>query len=96
MNRYRLIDCDFYDRLEAYATLRQICKIIYHNSSKELVEVHSQIVDIYTAHKAEYLKLIDGTEIRCDRHANIKILTEISNGFYKLIGKLIMPLYQLL
>jgi Rho-binding antiterminator len=74
MNGYRLIDCDFYDRLEAWATLRQICKITYHNSFEELVEVQSQIIDVYTAHKAEYIKLIDGTEIRCDRILSVNDL----------------------
>jgi Rho-binding antiterminator len=74
MNGYRLIDCDFYDRLESWATLRQICKIIYLNSIDELTEVQSQIVNVYTAHKAEYIKLIDGTEIRCDRLLSINDL----------------------
>jgi len=66
MNGYRLIDCDFYDRLEAWATLRQVCKIIYRNSFKELIEVQSQIIDVYAFDKADYIKLKDGTEIRCD------------------------------
>jgi Rho-binding antiterminator len=74
MNGYRLIDCDFYDRLESWATLQQICKIIYRNSIDELTEVQSQIVDVYTDNKAEYIKLKDGTEIRCNRILSINDL----------------------
>jgi Rho-binding antiterminator len=64
MNEYRLVDCDFYDCLESWATLRQICKIIYRNSSDEGIEVESQIVDVYAHNKADYIRLKDGTEIR--------------------------------
>jgi len=31
MDNYRLVDCDFYDELEALATLRPQCQIIYYN-----------------------------------------------------------------
>jgi Rho-binding antiterminator len=74
MNGYYPIDCDFYDRLEAWVTLRQICKIIYYDSFEELVEVQNQIVDVYTAHKAEHIKLKNGTEIRCDRIISVNDL----------------------
>lgn len=67
MDKYRLVDCGFHDRLEALATLRQPCQIIYCNAAGEIVEVHDQIVDIYAANKADFLKLKDGTEIRLDR-----------------------------
>ncbi len=67
MNDYALVDCDFYDQLEAFATLRQICQISYLNEDKETIEVQSQIVDVYAANKADFLKLKDGTEIRLDR-----------------------------
>jgi len=33
MDNYRLVDCDFYDELEALATLRQQCQIIYYKSA---------------------------------------------------------------
>lgn len=67
MNGYRLIDCDFYDRLEAFSTLRIICQIVYSNASDGVIEVKSHIVDVYATDKADYIKLNDGTEIRCDR-----------------------------
>ncbi len=67
VDAYRLVDCNFHDELEALATLRQSCKMVYRAVDGEVVEVEDQIVDIYAAHKADFLKLKDGTEIRLDR-----------------------------
>lgn len=67
INDYRLVDCSFHDELEALATRRQPCKLIYRTVDGEVVEVEGQIVDVYAAHKADFLKLKDGTEIRLDR-----------------------------
>ena len=72
MDNYRLVDCGFHDQLEALSTLRQPCQITYRNVveesvAEEIVEVHTQIVDVYAANKADFLKLKDGTEIRLDR-----------------------------
>ena len=67
MNPYQLVDCSFHDELEALATLQQRCKITYRTETDEIVEIDSQIVDIYAAHQADFLKLKEGTEIRLDR-----------------------------
>jgi Rho-binding antiterminator len=67
MADYCLVDCGFHDQLEAFATLRQTCQISYHSVTGEVVDVQDQIVDIYAANQADYLKLKDGTEIRLDR-----------------------------
>jgi Rho-binding antiterminator len=67
MNDYCLVDCKFHDQLEALATLRQTCQIVYRTVSEEIVEVESQIVNVYAANKADFLKLKDGTEVRLDR-----------------------------
>lgn len=67
MNDYCLVDCGFHDQLEALATLRQTCQISYRTATEEIVEVQSQIVDVYAANKADFLQLKDGTEIRLDR-----------------------------
>jgi Rho-binding antiterminator len=61
------VDCDFHDELEALATLRQQCWIVYRNAVDEEVEVQDRIVDVYAANKADFLRLKDGTEIRLDR-----------------------------
>lgn len=67
MHEYRLVDCGFHDQLEVLATLQQTCEIIYCNAAEETVEVQGQIMDVYAANKADFLKLKDGTEIRLDR-----------------------------
>ncbi|QYO62198.1 hypothetical protein [Leptolyngbya sp. 7M] len=67
MDAYIPISCDFHDRLEALATLRQTCQIVYRNQANEVIEVEDWIVDVYAANQADFLKLKDGTEIRLDR-----------------------------
>jgi Rho-binding antiterminator len=67
VNDYCLIDCDFHDQLELLAISQQICQITYCDAAKGIVEVRSQIVDVYAANKADFLQLKDGTEIRLDR-----------------------------
>jgi Rho-binding antiterminator len=71
MSDYCLVDCDFHDQLEALATLRQTCHITYRDVSGAIAEVQEQIVDIYAANKADFLKLKDGTEIRLDHLISI-------------------------
>ncbi|MBE9188858.1 hypothetical protein IQ230_00455 [Gloeocapsopsis crepidinum LEGE 06123] len=67
MDAYVPVDCDFHDQLEALATLRKECQIVYQKVPSELVKVQGLIVDIYAANKADFLKVDDGTEIRLDR-----------------------------
>jgi len=67
MDAYTPVSCDFSDELESLATLRQGCRILYHDDANREVEAQGLIVDIYAANHADYLKLEDGTEIRLDR-----------------------------
>ncbi len=67
MADYRLVDCNFHDQLEAWATLRQSCRILYRNTNDETITTESLIVDVYAADHADFIKLADGTEIRLDR-----------------------------
>jgi Rho-binding antiterminator len=71
MDAYIPVSCDFHDELEALATLRQECRIVYSNAANELVEVQGLIVDVYAANKADFVKLKDGTEIRLDRIVSV-------------------------
>jgi Rho-binding antiterminator len=71
MDAYIPVSCDFHDELEALATLRQECRIVYSNAANELVEVQGRIVDVYAANKADFLKLKDGTEIRLDKIVSV-------------------------
>lgn len=67
MDEYLLVSCDFHDQLEAWATLRQTCHIIYRDAAHELIEVQGRIVDVYAADKADFLKLDNGMIIRLDK-----------------------------
>jgi Rho-binding antiterminator len=67
VDKYVLVDCGFHDELEALATLRQPCRIVYRNAADKSVEIEGLIVDVYAANKADFLKMNDGTEIRLDK-----------------------------
>lgn len=67
MDAYVPVSCDFHDQLEALATLRQKCQIVYRTETDEIIEAAGWIVDVYAANQADFLKLKDNTEIRLDR-----------------------------
>ncbi|PIG94166.1 hypothetical protein CSQ79_07510 [Gloeocapsopsis sp. IPPAS B-1203] len=71
MDAYVPVDCGFHDQLEALATLRKECQIVYQNASGELVKVQGRIIDVYVANKAEFLQLYNGTKIRLDRIVSV-------------------------
>jgi Rho-binding antiterminator len=62
---YQPIDCDYYDRLEAWATQQTDCQIKYKDGSEEK-EVHGRIEDVYTHEHIEYLRMNNGQVIRLD------------------------------
>jgi Rho-binding antiterminator len=64
---YRPIDCSLHDRLEALATLRQECDVVYRNADGERRETRERIVDVFARAGEELVKLESGTEIRLDR-----------------------------
>lgn len=66
MDAYRLVTCSFHDELEAWATLRQTCQIIYRDEEGQEQTVTSKIIDVYAANRADFIKLQDGTVIRLD------------------------------
>jgi len=64
---YQPIDCNYYDRLEAWATLRTVCRILYRDENEQQQEVSAIIEDVYTALKVEYMRLDNGLTIRLDK-----------------------------
>ncbi|WP_217603241.1 hypothetical protein [Chitinophaga sp. GbtcB8] len=64
---YQPIDCNYYDRLEAWATLRTVCCILYRDENEQQKEVSAIIEDVYTALKVEYMRLDNGLVIRLDK-----------------------------
>ncbi|MCI4668523.1 MAG: hypothetical protein MRZ79_10320 [Bacteroidia bacterium] len=63
---YVPINCNYYDKLEAWAVLRKNVSIkrYFPDGSDGIVE--GRIVDFFIREGAEYLKMADGHEIRLD------------------------------
>lgn len=66
MSTYRPISCTFYDELEARATRRQPCVIIYRPEGAAEASVTGIIDTLYIRDKVEYLRLTSGFELRLD------------------------------
>jgi Rho-binding antiterminator len=64
---YQPIDCSLHDRLEALATLRQECDVVYRDVDGERRETRERIVDVFARAGEELVRLESGTEIRLDR-----------------------------
>ena len=63
---YIPINCNYYDKLEAWAVLRQDVVIDHWLENGEEAQLKGRIVDFFIKEKAEYMKLADGQEIRLD------------------------------
>lgn len=63
---YQPIDCNYYDRLEAWATMRTICQIVFRDETAKEQEISARIVDVYALNKVEYMRLDNGLVIRLD------------------------------
>ncbi len=67
MEQYQPINCDFYDELEALATLKRKCDIIFRSEDGGTIVIKGRIVDLFTKEKVEFMKLESGLEIRLDK-----------------------------
>jgi len=61
---YQPIDCNFYDRLEAWSVKREVVNIKLFDSDEIVTGL---IKDLYIKEKVEYLILDIGTEVRLDK-----------------------------
>jgi len=77
MTDYVPISCDLHDRLEALATLRKRCQIIYQAAHNETIETFDTIADVYTKNEEEFAVLGSGKTIRLDR------LVEVDGQSYR-------------
>ena len=73
---YQPIDCNYYDRLEAWATLHTVCRILYRDENEQQKEVSAIIEDVYTALKVEYMRLDNGLVIRLDKLVAVNDIPE--------------------
>jgi Rho-binding antiterminator len=63
--KYIPIDCNYYDRLEAWATEQKICDIIYRSGISEK-KVYSKILNLELKAGVEYLRGEKRLMIRLD------------------------------
>ncbi len=63
---YQPIDCDYYDRLEAWATMRTVCLLVFLDETGTEQTVSGRIEDLYALNKVEYLRMDNGLLIRLD------------------------------
>ncbi len=68
--KYQNISCSYYDQLEAYATKRTHCAVVYRVDEQEKTS-EGIIVDLFAKDGAEYLKLNNGIVIRLDQLISI-------------------------
>jgi Rho-binding antiterminator len=64
---YKPVNDDFYDELEAAATLRQNCEITFVDDEGKSQEVIAQIKDLYVDEGAEYARLDNHQAVRLDQ-----------------------------
>ena len=67
MDDYKPVNCDFYDELEALATLKKESEIVFRADNEAKSVIRGRILDLYTRDRVEYMKLNNGLEIRLDR-----------------------------
>jgi len=64
---YQPISCNFYDILEAAATLKKECIIKMINADNQEEQIVSRIKNLFTKEKKEFMELENGRIIRLDQ-----------------------------
>lgn len=64
---YHPIACALHDELEALATLRRACRLVFRDADDQLGKVTDVIVDIFAQNREEFVRLRNGMLIRLDR-----------------------------
>lgn len=67
MEKYTPIACQFYDVLELHASRKDEVEITYFEKADQVKTVKSQIANLVTKDKAEYLVLPNQSMIRLDQ-----------------------------
>jgi Rho-binding antiterminator len=70
MENYIPINCNFYDELEAIATIGKKVGLVYQENGAR-IETRGVITDLYTTESVEYMKLDTGLVIRLDKLVEI-------------------------
>ncbi|MDO6439281.1 hypothetical protein Q4534_17795 [Cyclobacterium sp. 1_MG-2023] len=65
--KYIPIDCLFVDRLQDWATRKELVKIVYRNKTNDDISINTRIKDIYTKNKEEFIVLENKVTFRLDQ-----------------------------
>ena len=71
VEKYKPINCDYYDVLTEKATMKSYCKIQYFSELHEFITTNAVIKDIFTKNGEEFILLATGELIRLDRLVSI-------------------------
>ncbi len=71
---YKRVSCDFYDKLEAFATLKKKVEVIYTDKDNIEKKESFLIRTLETKNKSEYLISESGIVIRLDQILKITIV----------------------
>lgn len=63
---YKPIACSFYDRLQQFATQKEMVIIHFYDSNGNPSAITDKIIDVFTENNAEYLRLSNEKIIRLD------------------------------
>jgi Rho-binding antiterminator len=69
--KYRPINCDYYDVILEKATIKSYCKIQYFSELHEFITTNAVIKDVFTKSGEEFMLLATGEVIRLDRLVSI-------------------------
>lgn len=78
---YVPISCQFHDLLETIATTRKVVQTIFHDEEGVQRTCRSNIADVFSRQRAEFLRMGTGESIRLDRLVEVDgvRLTSFSN-----------------
>ena len=69
--KYIPISCSYYDELEAWATLKTNCLIVYRDNEGMTLQTEGLIKNLFTSNKEEFMHLDYGLQLRLDQLINI-------------------------
>ncbi len=68
---YHPIACSLHDELEALATLRRPCRIVFRDDHDQVGVITEVIADIFARDREEFIQLKNGMRIRLDHIVSI-------------------------
>ncbi|ATL48604.1 hypothetical protein COR50_16330 [Chitinophaga caeni] len=78
---YTPIDCNYYDRLEAWATGQILCHIIFKSTplQGDLSTYDGYIKNLFTINGEEFMELDNGRHLRLDQLVSVNGIALVQN-----------------